>query len=83
MEKTFAVKLREWAIYENANLGNLRCVISEAAEEIEALVAQNKRLREANELLEYALQEAGDDRPGSLMQEWCQQQAKAARKLIK
>jgi hypothetical protein len=37
------------------------------------------RLREANGILEDALQEVGDDYPGSTCQEWCQQQVKLAR----
>lgn len=39
-------------------------------------------LREANGILEDALQEAGDDYPGSNMQEWCQQQIKTARSAL-
>jgi len=41
--------------------------------------ADNARLREAVGILEDALQEAGDDYPGSAMQEWCQQQVRTAR----
>ena len=44
-----------------------------------ALQAENARLREANGILEDALQEVGDDYPGSSCQEWCIQQIKAAR----
>lgn len=36
-------------------------------------------LREANGILEDALQEVGDDYPGSNCQAWCQQQVKEAR----
>ena len=43
------------------------------------LRARNEALREANGILEDALQEVGDDYPGSSCQEWCQQQVKAAR----
>jgi len=50
-----------------------------AADRIEALTAENERLREANGILEDALQEVGDDYPGSSCQAWCQQQVKAAR----
>lgn len=42
-------------------------------------VEDNKRLREANGILEDALQEVGDDYPGSSCQEWCVQQVKRAR----
>lgn len=44
-----------------------------------ALRDEVERLREANGILEDALQEVGDDYPGSSCQEWCQQQVKAAR----
>jgi hypothetical protein len=46
------------------------------AEEIE-------RLRAAVGILEDALQEAGDDYPGSSMQQWAQQQVSAARAALK
>lgn len=49
------------------------------AGELQALIDENERLREANGILEDALQEVGDDYPGSSCQEWCQQQVKAAR----
>lgn len=39
--------------------------------------------REAFSVLEDALQEAGDDYPGSSLQEWWQYQVKVARELIK
>jgi regulator of replication initiation timing len=45
MEKTFADKLREWTLYENAHPGNLRGVIKEAAEEIESLTAERDELK--------------------------------------
>lgn len=48
----------------------------EAADRIEALM-------NAFGILEDALQEVGDDYPGSNMQEWCQQQVKAARAALK
>ena len=41
--------------------------------------AEIERLREANGILEDALQEVGDDYPGSSCQEWCRQQVKVAR----
>lgn len=41
--------------------------------------AEIERLREANGVLEDALQEVGDDYPGSSCQEWCQQQVRRAR----
>ena len=51
-------------------------------EDIATLHAEVERLREANGILEDALQEVGDDYPGSSCQEWCQQQVKAARKAL-
>jgi len=38
-----------------------------------------ERLVEAFGILEDALQEVGDDYPGSSLQEWCQQQVRFAR----
>lgn len=51
----------------------------EAFDQIQALIDENARLREANGILEDALQEVGDDYPGSSCQQWCQHQVKAAR----
>ena len=45
--------------------------------------ARAERLEAAVAILEDALQEAGDDYPGSSMQQWCQQQVKAARTVLK
>ena len=55
------------------------CTQHEAADRIEAQAAEIARLREANGILEDALQEVGDDYPGSSCQEWCRQQVKVAR----
>jgi len=52
---------------------------AEAFDQIQALIDENARLREANGILEDALQEVGDDYPGSSCQQWCQHQVKAAR----
>ena len=54
----------------------------EAAAVIADLRARNEALREANGILEDALQEVGDDYPGSSCQEWCQQRVKAARAFL-
>lgn len=54
-------------------------VAAEAFDQIQALIDENARLREANGILEDALQEVGDDYPGSSCQQWCQHQVKAAR----
>lgn len=50
---------------------------------IQALVEENKRLKEACLTLEMALLEAGDDYPGSAMQEWCVQQIERAHQIIR
>lgn len=55
----------------------------EAADRIEALEAENERLRKAVGILEDGLQEVGDDYPGSSCQEWCQHQIKQARAALK
>lgn len=55
----------------------------DAADRIEALVKERDRYRDAVGILEDALQEAGDDYPGSSMQQWCQQQVRAARAALK
>lgn len=47
--------------------------------ERDVLKAENERLREENGILEDALQEVGDDYPGSYCQKWCVQQIKRAR----
>lgn len=62
-------RLRDWP-YQGETMAG------EAADRIEALV-------KAFGILEDALQEAGDDYPGSSMQHWCQQQVKAARAALK
>jgi hypothetical protein len=46
------------------------------------LERQVARLKDAFDVLEDALQEAGDDYPGSSMQAWCVQQIKRAREII-
>jgi len=55
---------------------------AEAFDQIQALIDENARLREANGILEDALQEVGDDYPGSSCQQWCQHQVKAARSAL-
>ena len=54
-------------------------IAKDLSAELEAERALSDRMREANGILEDALQEVGDDYPGSSCQEWCQQQVKAAR----
>ena len=58
---------------------------SRAIDLLDALTAEREKvaaLEEANGILEDALQEVGDDYPGSSCQEWCQQQVKAARAVL-
>lgn len=52
---------------------------TETVAEVATLRARNEALVKANGILEDALQEVGDDYPGSSCQEWCQQRVKAAR----
>lgn len=47
--------------------------------DIDAMQDRMERLVEAFGILEDALQEVGDDYPGSSLQEWCQQQVRFAR----
>ena len=68
---------------QGAYAWNSRELCGKAADRIEALQAEVAGLVEANGILEDALQEAGDDYPGSSMQEWCQQQVKTARQALK
>lgn len=58
---------------------NLIAYLRNHVPDILALIDENARLREANGILEDALQEVGDDYPGSSCQQWCQHQVKAAR----
>lgn len=55
---------------------------AEAIDAIADLRARNEALVEANGVLEDALQEVGDDYPGSSCQQWCQQQVKRAREIV-
>jgi hypothetical protein len=52
------------------------------ASDIAALGEHAVKFREANGILEDALQEVGDDYPGSSCQEWCRQQVKLARQAL-
>jgi len=67
------VKERDRQYDENVNRIHQQTLAENRAERLEAAVA----------ILEDALQEAGDDYPGSSMQQWCQQQVKAARAALK
>ena len=49
---------------------------------LEEVLVHLDRLAEANGILEDALQEVGDDYPGSSCQEWCRNQVKAARAVM-
>ena len=59
-----------------------RNLMMAAADAIADLRARNDALVEANGVLEDALQEVGDDYPGSSCQQWCQQQVKRAREIV-
>ena len=76
--ESLEAKLREAALSELSALG-------QASEAHTAQLDAEAKLAQAVEaiaILEDALQEAGDDYPGSKMQEWCQQQVKRARATI-
>ena len=51
--------------------------------DIDAMQDHIKQLKEAFGILEDALQEVGDDYPGSSLQEWCQQQIRFAHYALK
>lgn len=69
---------------------NCRCQVSLTIEEklarsekkIDELIWELAKHKVALGILEDALQEAGDDYPGSKMQEWCVQQVKSARSVL-
>jgi len=74
-DKELIVRLRGWArdIKEGSKaIWAMDQDLKQAADRIERLV-------EAFGILEDALQEVGDDYPGSGLQEWCQQQVRFAR----
>ncbi len=74
---------RAWPARPNRALTtNVTHMLNQNADAIDELHAEIARLREANGILEDALQEVGDDYPGSSCQEWCVQQVKAARKAL-
>lgn len=54
-------------------------VVYDAANRMKAAADRIEALVEAFGILEDALQEVGDDYPGSSLQEWCQQQVRFAR----
>lgn len=75
-------KIREKNLLKNKDYLNdtIRGVpVEQPSPDVAALV---EALREANGILEDALQEVGDDYPGSNCQAWCQQQVKEARAAI-
>lgn len=61
---------------------NLIAYLRNHVPDILDLIDENARLRAANGILEDALQEVGDDYPGSSCQQWCQHQVKAARAVL-
>ena len=85
----FATQDESWGELEKLlctvmrNYVEVHRMLPEAAARIEALQADVAMLREANGILEDALQEAGDDYPGSNTQKWCSSRVKAARQALK
>lgn len=59
------------------------CHVGVSRQALDEVLAYVARLQEANGILEDALQEVGDDYPGSSCQEWCRQQVKLARSILK
>ena len=55
------------------------CHVGVSRQALDEVLAYVARMQEANGILEDALQEVGDDYPGSSCQEWCRQQVKLAR----
>lgn len=55
------------------------CHVGVARQALDEVLVYVARMQEANGILEDALQEVGDDYPGSSCQEWCRQQVKLAR----
>ena len=84
LERGLRFALRDWKGREDRyHFPSINALtIAEAADAIAELRARNEALREANGILEDALQEVGDDYPGSSCQEWCQQRVKAARAFL-
>lgn len=68
-DEELIARLRDWP-YQGETMAG------EAADRIE-------QLAEAFGILEDALQEVGDDYPGSSLQEWCQQQIRFAHYTLK
>lgn len=66
-----------------ASAPDLARLALDQARELAAANARIDRMNVAIEILEDALQEAGDDYPGSSMQNWCQQKVKNARAALK
>jgi len=55
------------------------CHVGVSRQALDEVLAYVAKLQTANGILEDALQEVGDDYPGSSCQEWCIQQVKLAR----
>lgn len=58
------------------------CHVGVSRQALDEVLAYITKLQEANGILEDALQEVGDDYPGSSCQEWCIQQVKLARSAL-
>ena len=57
--------------------------LEQLRQRVDGLFEENERLKKACLTLEMALSEAGDDYPGSKMQEWCIQQIELARQIMR
>ena len=57
--------------------------LEQLRQRVDGLFEENERLKKACLTLEMALSEAGDDYPGSKMQEWCVQQIELARQIMR
>lgn len=75
------IDLGQWSNIANDMLG-ADAIITALTRQLGERDAEVARLKDANGIFEDALQEAGDDYPGSNMQKWCQQRVKAARQAL-
>jgi hypothetical protein len=66
----------------NMRAANAERMLTAAEAKLAASEAREDRLREANGILEDALQEVGDDYPGSSCQEWCRNMVANARAVL-
>ena len=79
-----ATKVAAFMLDPDETTGMNKCgaLIGQLITALRAAEAREQKLREANGILEAALQKVGDDYPSSSCQEWCQQQVAAARRAL-